>query len=327
VGHLTSGRRKKDSPPKAGAPSGEASGVDLARIAADQYGIVSVRQLRALGFDDFATKRRVTWGFLHPVYRGVYAVGHRSLSVRGTYLAAVLACGPRSALSHRAAAAIWNLWPRWPRVEVTVPRGRVGPSAIRVYRSRMLNRTDFTVVDGIRTTTVARTLLDLAGAVSGRQLGRAIDRAERQDLFDLSDVEQVLSRAGGRSGASALCQALERWRPRNTRSELEDRWLDLVQEAGAPEPQTNVLVQGERYVHEVDAFWPDHRLVVELDSFAHHRTRRDHERDAATSADLELAGHHVVHLSWDDVVVRREETCRRLRRLLSRTLPTATART
>jgi very-short-patch-repair endonuclease len=71
-------------------------------------------------------------------------------------------------------------------------------------------------------------------------------------------------------------------------------------------------------VHEVDAYWPDHDLIVQLDGFAYHRTRRDRERDADTDADLELAGHRVVRLTWDDVVRHDARTARRLSRLLCR---------
>jgi hypothetical protein len=104
--------------------------------------------------------------------------------------------------------------------------------------------------------------------------------------------------------------------PRHTRSELEDRHIELLPEAGLHCPQLNVLVDGEEHAHEVDAFWPSHGLVVQLDGFTYHRTRRDRERDAATDADLELAGHRVVRLTWDDITVRREPTKRRLCRLL-----------
>ena len=69
--------------------------------------------------------------------------------------------------------------------------------------------------------------------------------------------------------------------------------------------------------HEVDALWRGAALVVQLDGFAYHRTRRDRERDAATDADLELAGYRVLRLTWDDVTARSASTARRLRRLLA----------
>lgn len=256
-------------------------------------------------------------GFLHPLHRGVYAVGHPSVSVQGRYRAAVLSCGPRAALSHRAAADLWGLRASNGRIEVTAPRSCAGPPELRVHRSRMLDPVDFTELDAIPVTTVARTLLDLAGGVPERDLARAVDRAERLGLFDLAAVDDVLSCARGRRGTAALRRVVAAWRPSHTRSELEDRFLELVMAAGLPRPRMNVLLDGESGKHEVDAYWPAHRLVVQLDGFAYHRTRRDRERDAAADADLELAGLEVLRLTWDEVTHHCARTTRRLRRRLS----------
>ncbi|MGH2979867.1 MAG: DUF559 domain-containing protein [Solirubrobacterales bacterium] len=185
-----------------------------------------------------------------------------------------------------------------------------------MHRSRMSSPGDFTERDGIRVTTVARTLLDLATVLSRREVARAVDRAERLYLFDLGSVEEVLARARGRRGAAALRAAIAAWRPRHTCSELEDRFLELLASTALPLPRLNVPVTGERDEQEVDAFWPSQRLVVQLDGFAYHRTRRDRERDAATDADLELAGFRTLRLTWDDVTVHDGRTVRRLRRLI-----------
>jgi very-short-patch-repair endonuclease len=171
---------------------------------------------------------------------------------------------------------------------------------------------DFTQRNGIQVTTVARTLLDPAGVVSRRELARAVDTAERLELFDLTAVEDVLARARGRRGAAALRGAVAEWRPRQTRSELEDRFQELLATTELPRPRFNALLGGDRADHEVDAFWPSQRLVVQLDGFAYHRTRRDRERDAATDADLELAGLRVVRLTWDEITRHPDRTVRRL---------------
>jgi very-short-patch-repair endonuclease len=183
----------------------------------------------------------------------------------------------------------------------------------------MLTPADYGRVDGIRVSSVRRTLLDLAEVLTPIRLAHAVDRAERLDLFDLIAVEELLVRANGRRAAGALRRAIADWRPRNTRSELEDRFLDLVRTRHLPRPRTNVLLQGDTYTHEVDAYRPSHDLVVELDSFAYHRTRRDLERDAARDTDLELAGYRVVRLTWDEVTRHQVRATRRLRLLLSDT--------
>jgi hypothetical protein len=285
--------------------------------------VISVAQLRRLGFDKFATRREVERGRLHRIHRGVYAVGVPQLSLRGRYTAAVLACGPDAALSHRAAANLWGLRSNAAgRIEVTAPRGRTQLPGIQMHRTRMLDPRDFTVVEGIRVTTVARTLLDLAAVLRPSDLVVAIDRAERLGIFDLTAVVEVLKRARGRKGAKALRRAIAAYVPSTQKSKLERRFRRLLENRpGIPGPAFNALVDGETGTHEVDAFWPHERLAVQVDGFEFHRTRRDRERDAASDADLELAGFRVMRFTWDDVNEHGNRTLRRL--MLAGGWPTA----
>ena len=232
-------------------------------------------------------------------------------------MAAVLACGPAGAvLSHRSAAALWGLRPSSGRIEVTVGTIARRVVGLRVHRSRLLDAVDVTRRDQIPVTTVARTRSDLAGVVPADHLEKALDRAERLRLFDLAGLEAVLARARGRHGAKALRRALTAWRPDNLKSELERRFSTVVRRSGLPAPQTNVLVDGETATHEVDAFWPELGLAVQLDSWEFHRTRRAHEHDAESDTDLELTGLRVMRLTWDDVTTRERRTVRRLEPLV-----------
>ncbi|HEX6584505.1 MAG TPA: DUF559 domain-containing protein [Thermoleophilaceae bacterium] len=218
-------------------------------------------------------------------------------------------------MSHRSAADIWGLRPNAAgHVEVTAPQHREGPSGTRVHRTRMLAPQDFTENDGIPVTSVARTLLDLSAVVKAPDLAVAIDRAERAGIFDLTAVVELLDRANGRRGARALRRAIAAYEPSTQKSLLERRFKALLRTApDFPAPHFNAAVQGEQTTHEVDAFWPDHRLAIQVDGFEFHRTRRDRERDAASDADLELVGHRVMRLTWDDVTVHGERTLRRIR--------------
>lgn len=298
-------------------PISPAIGRKVAELAGRQHGVVSARQLHAIGLDRHAIRRRIGSGYLHPLHRWVYAVGHHVVSWRGKQLAVVMACGPDATLSHRAAADLQGLR-KSSRLEVTLPLGRFAPPGLAVHRTRMMDQIDVTHVDRIPVTSVARTLLDLAAVLSVRDLGYALDRAERLQVFDLNAVEDVLSRARGRRGAKALRQAIGAWRPTDHRNEFEALFQELVRDTDEGSPQFNVLVDGERYTHEVDALWPLQRLIVQLDGFAYHRTRRDREKDATSDADLELAGYHVLRLTWDDVTVHKERTLRRLSRQILR---------
>ncbi len=109
----------------------------------------------------------------------MYAVSQSPLSMRGRYLAAVMACGPRAALSYRSAADLRRIRPSSGPIEVSVPEVSRELPGVRVHRTRMLDPQDFTVVDGIPVTSVARTLLDLAAVLSPADLEVVIDRAER----------------------------------------------------------------------------------------------------------------------------------------------------
>jgi hypothetical protein len=225
-----------------------------------------------------------------------------------------MAVGSRAVLSHRAAADIWGIRPNATRIEVTTRcAGRTVPG-VTVHRTRILEPQDVTVRYGIPVTSLARTLLDLSAVVRTPELLNAIDRAERANLFDLTAVSEVLERARGRRGAKALRRAVAAYRPSTQKSELERRFKKLLESAtGITSPSFNALVDGDNGTHEVDAWWPECRLAVQVDGFEFHRTRRDRERDAASDADLELAQIRVLRLTWDDVTVHGERTLRRVR--------------
>jgi hypothetical protein len=307
VGDPGSGYSNQDHPPSVGQA--------IAVTAERQYGVISSEQLRDLGLDKFWVRRRVVAGLLHPVHRGVYVVGRPDLSLRGRYLAAVLACGPGAVLSYRAAAHLWGLRPNAAgRVEVTIGRNQSGPAGTQTYRTRALAPQEVTVRDRIPVTSVARTLLDLAAVLRPADLDVVIDRAERSGLFDLNAVVDVLGRARGKKGAPVLRRAVAAYRPSTQKSELERGFTQLLKPASdIPSPSFNALTEGETGTHEVDALWENHKLAVQLDGFAFHRTRRDREKDALSDADLELAGYRVMRLTWDDVTVNGERTLRRLR--------------
>ena len=225
-----------------------------------------------------------------------------------------MACGSKAVLSHRSAADLWGIRPTSSRVEVTVPEVDREIVGIEIHRSRVLTPQDIAVRDGIPVTSVARTLLDLSAVVRPGDLEVAVDRAERLGLFDLTAVVDVLQRATGRRGTGTLRRTVDAYRLSTQKSELERRLRTLLESAGDLPPAVfNALVQGETATHEVDVYWPAHRLAIQVDGFEFHRTRRDRERDAASDADLELAGHRVMRLTWDDATLHGDRTLRRLR--------------
>lgn len=256
-------------------------------------------------------------GHLVPLHRGIYAVGHARLRREGYWLAAVLAVGPGAVLSHRDAAALYAIRPsNASRIDVTTAGRGSGGSAIRVHRVRSLDPADVTKVAGIPVTTVARTLVDLADVVHLESLAKAFSEAERMQRLDLKAVHAARARTRGRRGPgpvrlSAALAELEAQGTTLTRSSLEVSFKTLIHRAGLPKPQTNAPVNG----YEVDAYWPDRKLVVELDGWGYHNTRRAFQRDRERDQDLMAAGYKVVRFTHADIARGPGRVIQTLRRL------------
>jgi hypothetical protein len=274
------------------SPGGQA----LAELAERQHGVVASRQLLEIGLGRAAIQYRLASGSLHQLFRGVYAVGHASVSPRGRILAAVLASGEDAVASHHTGAYVWVVR-RGERtmIDVTAPRSRHGQRGIRMHRVRNLHPDERTVVDGIPVTSVARTLLDLAEVLQPHELANTVTEAESRRLFDLREVERTIVRNPGRRGIKPLSALLAAYaEPPITRADSEKLLLRVCAGGGVPQPQTNVIVAG----HRVDALWPEQRLVVEVDSRTHHLTVAAFEEDRRRDADLMLAGYRVLRITW-----------------------------
>jgi very-short-patch-repair endonuclease len=281
----------------------------VAKLAARQWGVVSVAQLRALGLSKDAVQRRVRAGRLHRLHHGVYAVGHTVLKREGRWLAAVLACGDGAVLSHRSAAAHWGLLQsEATRTDVTTPRRRAANATIRPHISRSLIARDTHTHQGIPITSVARTLLDLAATVRPDRLERALAQAEHLELYDHRAITELLARADGHRGTAALTKATAR-EPKLTRSDWEARLLKLVRDAALPEPLVNLSLAAPDHPRlEVDFCWPSHHLIVETDGWESHRTRAAFEADRRRDAALQADGYRVVRFTWrtpDATILRR----------------------
>lgn len=293
----------------------------MGELAARQHGVVARRQLAEIGVSRQMVTSRVASGKLVRLHRGVYAVGHDRLRREGWWMAAVLAAGPGALLSHRDAAALHGLRPpgdhaRW---EVTTTGRASSTDRIRVFRTAALDAEDALDVAGIPVTSVARTLVDLAGTVPRAQLAKALDEAERQRSVDLREIERALAATARRRGRghAAMRQALADLRAIGapvTRSELEDRFLALLDAHDLPRPATNASVEGM----EFDAAWPGQRLVVELDGWDAHHTRRAFQEDRQRGNALELAGWRLLRFTWADVTRRADDTATLVRGALRR---------
>jgi very-short-patch-repair endonuclease len=294
----------------------------IAALAERQHGVVGLGQLQALGLSASAVRDRVASGRLHRIHYGVYAVGHGRLTREGHWMAAVLAYGPSARLSHRSAAALWNVRPdNRPTADVSLPRrsARSRPG-IAAHASTTLTAADCTTVDGIPCTTLARTLLDLAEVVDRRGLERAIEQAEVLRLFDLRAVEDVLARANGRRGAAVLRAVLtDRAEPALTKSDLEECFLSLCRAGLLPSPEVNAgLVVDDGPPIEVDFLWRAQRLAVETDAFGTHGTRHSFERDRRRDQRLKVAGYDPLRFTRRQIMKEPDSVLVTLGALLAR---------
>ncbi len=196
-------------------------------------------------------------------------------------MAAVLASGPSAVLSHRSAAALWELLrPMDGPIEVSVPtqNGRRARRGIRIHRRAALSPEAVTARDLIPVTTPRQTIEDLRGVVSPNLHRRALRQAEMR-RFALGPHNR-----GDR-----------------TRSDLEQRFLDLCRRHRIPAPLVNVRIG--RWT--VDFLWRGHRLVVEADSWRFHGGSVAFEDDHARDADLRRRGYAVHRFS--ERQIREEE--------------------
>jgi very-short-patch-repair endonuclease len=283
-------------------------------LAERQHGVVSRAQLSELGLGRRAIDHRIEVARLYPVHRGVYAVvGRRLLTRHGFWMAAVLACAPRAWVSYRGGAALWGVR-GGSRIEVTVPRGRKARPGIQLHWAELPDD-EVTVHQGIPTTGIHRTLLDLSAVVQPHELRRAMRQAHQLRLHDRLSLKELVERYPRRPGVPML-RALIEEASRGlgiTRSELEDAFQDLLLSAGLSRPETNVLIENKW----VDCAWPAQRLIVELDGRDWHDTPEAFEEDRAVDRRLEAAGWRVVRVTWRQLIDDAAELEADLRRLLS----------
>ncbi len=274
----------------------------LATLATAQRGVVSRDQLIALGFTDGMIRGRCDQAWLHRLAAGTYAVGHVGLSRRAQGIAALLHTGPDSGLSFWTAARIWEMTragrPGEIHVSVRGRRSPVVPGGVKLHRPRRLDPAEIVVHRGLRVTTPERTLTDLLPELSIVETTRMLE----QMITHLGRSPDALHAWGaalhGAPGRATLSRALDEVAgPAILRSEFEDRFRSLCQEAGLPAAQTNYSIDG----WETDAVWLKERVAIELDSYRWHGGRWQFHRDRRKGLAISKAGFELIRLSWPQI--------------------------
>jgi very-short-patch-repair endonuclease len=273
----------------------------LAGIASRQRGVVTYAQLRECGLSRHQIDHASEAGRLHRVHRGIFVVGHTALAPFALEHAAVLACGPGAVLSHSSSAHLAGIVDEGPAVpDVTVAGRRIkGKPGIRIHCVEAFDRRDIWARHGIPATTPARTLVDLSAILDDDELDRAVNEAHALKLISESTLAAALDRSAGRRGVARLRRLLAMQAgPTITESEAERLALKVIRAAGLPTPRTRVYLCG----YKTDLFWPEHRLIVEIDGYLFHGGREAFESDRARDATLTAAGYRVIRFTWRQLV-------------------------
>jgi very-short-patch-repair endonuclease len=270
----------------------------VGRIAARQQGNVTRAQLTCTGMGRGAIARRIERGWLNPLHRGVYFVGHGEITRKSRVMAALLAIGAEAVVSHCSAARLYGFLPHPAQdhaVEITVTgralRTRPG---ITIHRAPPLHHRDRRTLDNIPVTSPARTLLDVA-ASTPEELEAAFDQAVFQRAVRRPQLQELIERSAGRAGVRALRELVDAEAAgKRNRLEAEKQFNVLIKAARLPAPRPNAPVG--RFT--VDFLWAEHRVVAELDGFATHGKRGAFEGDRARDGDLQALDHRVLRITW-----------------------------
>jgi very-short-patch-repair endonuclease len=274
-----------------------------------------------LSFTDNAVSKALDRGWLRPVFHGVFAVGHEHLTVHARMLAATMACGEGSVVSHGTAA--WLLGLRtWQPEEVDVIAPVEAGRKIAGIRRRFVPPPvgpEIWLRHGVPVTSPARTIVDCAGVLDARGVGDLIEQASVLGMLDVRAIDRVLD-GPRRRGSNRLLRGVAPWRRYRRgikiRSRMEAMLLPLLTEAALPIPQTNAKLRLAGKVYEVDFLWREQKLVVETDGGRFHDNPAAGTRDSERNHALAAAGYRLPRLGWEDLRDRPEETMRQIGRLL-----------
>lgn len=292
---------------------------EVAALARSQDGVVSLTDLRA-ELTDKQIRRRIERGWLEKIAPRVYRVAGAPDTHRLRLRAGLLSLGDRSWVSYEAAALLHRLDRSDPTsIEFTIERGRNPPRLTwRVHTTALLSPRDVVTVDGFRTMSATRTVIDLAHARAARpRVEAAFDSAVRLGLSHPLVLAERLKtlRGSGRWG----CRLIDRILPDSGgHSPLERSFLRLVREAGFPRPVTQAVqrTSSGRHVARVDFLFESRSLVVEVTGRLGHVSDAERARDAQRRNELQDLGLTVIEYTstqiWGQPRLVRADLDRRL---------------
>jgi very-short-patch-repair endonuclease len=298
----------------------------IAALAAVQHGVFTRAQARECGGTKAVIRTRLDRLQWEEPYAGVFRLAGVPRTFRQSLLAAQLAWGPESVVSHRAGAALVRLasFRRAP-IELTVPRKCRRPYAEHIVHRprRALSPLDVTRVEGIPVTTPARTLIDLAAVADARSVEIALHDALRRGLVSPSRLRWRTEEAAGsgRGGVALIRELLEACRgPGVPMSVFETVFSQGLRASDLPEATRQHQVKdGGRLIATIDFAFPDYLIAIETDGYDWHSDRPSWQRDRARRNRLTLLGWRIIHITWADLQERPDEVFAELRKLIEAT--------
>jgi len=280
--------------------------------------VLTRQDLEGLGFSGEAIDHRLESGRLHPIARGIYAVGRPELTPHGRWMAAVLVCGDGAMLSHRSAAELWGIgYEEARRIDVSIRRkSRLERPGIVVHQRPSLPDRSGVRRHGIPVTHPVQTLIDLATELEVMRLERAVNEADKLGLVDPETLRRALDGHGGMPGVRTLRTMLDRHTFRLSDSDLEILFRPLALAAGFPVPLTKHRVLG----YETDFFLPDHGLIVETDGLRYHRTPSQQARAARRDQKHVAAGYRVLRFTHWQIAHAADEVTKVLAQVRARAI-------
>jgi hypothetical protein len=280
-------------------------------LAQRQHGHVTRRQLLGLGVGRGAITSSLESGRYVAVHWGVYCIGPRRNDPVSRAAAAVLACGPGALLSHQSAASLWGLLARWSFPLHVTARGERERPGILTHRCQSLNSSDNSLQLGVKVTSRARTVLDIAPHLTQKQLTRLVNDARRNHHLGLDALNDVITRNPRHPGTKLLKPFIDD--PSNpTASHLEDLFRAFIKRYNLPEPVINFNLRRK----QPDAYFPEHNLIVELDGWEFHNDRHAFETDRERDAENLRHGTPTIRMTEQRLTHAHQREAQRIREIL-----------
>ena len=292
----------------------------LAWEARRRLGVVHVRQAEELGISRQTLARRAAQSGWRRVHPGVYLLPGIVLDYRTHISAALLAVGGQVAASRSTAAALWHLIEGEPRpIEVVIGHQRPvrALDGVRVIRSRTLEAKDVTRLGPLAVTRLDRTLCDLAGVLDEAELREAVALAGQRSMDWPRRTAARAAELPALAGKAALLMAVrDVLGEGRTDSVLERRMRRLLRAHGfRPAPGVYPLVVKGRLVAMLDVAFPERRVAIEVDGFAHHATPEQLRADHARQNRIVAAGWTVLRIGQQELSAGARELVPRLEEL------------